>query len=1552
MERDREGRAEGEGPASDPAPARTAVAGAALDPNPEDQRLSTLPVSAPPPGLIAGATPPDRMPLSPGAVVNHYEIVRELGRGGMGSVFLARDTRLARLCAIKVLLEYTGEGAGRFLAEARATARCKHENIVVIYEVHEIRGYPYMVLEHLEGRTLRAWMAGRERREPAPPSVALEIMMPVVRALVCAHEMGIVHRDLKPENIFLTESGQVKVLDFGIAKRIEAGEMAGAIASVRSPPAEDPGLTRQGALMGTLPYMSPEQWLGMDIDPQTDIWAAGVILHELVTGSHPLAPAGMAQLLGVRDLELPMPSVHGRRPDVGPLGAIIDRCLEKRKSERVGSARELLAELELLAPDREARAPVEDESPFAGLSAFQESDAPRFFGRERDIAAVLSRLRNQQLVVVAGPSGAGKSSFVRAGVIPALKRSEGGWEALILRPGRRPLAALADALALVSEAPAEAGAGAPEAADNDELAMALRARPGYPGARLRAHCRRAGGGRHILLFVDQFEELYTLGVGPDERAAFLACLEGVADDASSPLRVVLAVRSDFLDRMAADRHFMTEVARGLVFLPPMGREGLRDALTRPVEAIGYRFEGDELCEQMLDSLESTSSPLPLLQFTAVKLWEARDRGRRLVTRDGYRTLGGVAGALSAHADAGLAALPAPEQRLARSILLRLVTPERTRAVVSMAELRELSEGGDAAEQVVHHLAAARLLLIETGGDREGATVELVHESLIDRWAKLRQWLDENEKDALFLARARAAAQSWEASAQAEGLLWRDRAAEEARQWLERRRAERGADASSELGQREERYLSAVVALADRARRLRRGIVVEVIAALLVISVVVSYLAIRADEQATHAEEAAARAQAEARQARNATRMAAAREHEADPTAVLALLREVEPPDIPRGWSELARWALESGVARVALTHPDVVRHAAWSPDGRRIATASDRTVRVWGADGTSQPLELDGHEGAVISVAWSPDGRRIVTGSHDGTARVWSLDRRGEPLILRHQDSVCSAAWSPDGRRIVTASRDTTARVWSHDGVGEPVVLRGHEDALRSAAFSPDGKRIVTASEDRTARVWSAEDASELLVLRGHQSRVSSAAFSPDGKRIVTASWDKTARVWGADGSGEPLVLSGHQDGLYSAAFHPDGQRVVTASHDQTMRVWSAEDARERFVFRGHGDAVAWAAWSPDGRRIVSASMDKTVRVWDAEGPGRSRVLSGHQRMVYRAAWSPDGRRIVTASWDKTARVWDAEGRGRPVVLGGHEGEVNWAAFSPDGQRIVTASHDRTARVWSADGAGNPRVIRGHAGGLGSAAWSPDGQRVVTASDDRTVRVWDADNARELLVLQGHQGRVNTAVFSPDGRRIVTASQDKTARVWSADGAGEPLVLRGHEDPVTAAAWSPDGKRIVTASQDKTARVWSADGSGQPLVLAGHKHWVNSATFSPDGTRIVTASQDKAVRVWSADGTGEPLILRVSRFSYNSVAFSPDGKRIAAASDDHAAWVWSDFEPLSGLGDPKLWAATTYCMPIERRIVLLNVPEATAKAQNKACARHVEEARAASAEPL
>jgi serine/threonine protein kinase len=275
------------------------------------------------------AAPATGPALPPGTRIHQYEIIRILGEGGMGTVFLARDLRLGRRVAIKLLQAHEPEQARRLLAEARATARCHHDNIVVVHEVGEHAGAPYLVLEYLDGRPLTALVENGQR---LPSSRAVEIMCSIARALACAHEAGIVHRDLKPDNVFVTEAGTIKVLDFGIAKVLRADDLLGG------------GEPEDGAA-GTLPYMAPEQWgIGVEIDHRTDLWACGILLHQMICGRHPL-PA--ARLITTAALDRPMPSMADAAPPGVPreLVAVVDRCLRKARDERFASATELLAAL-------------------------------------------------------------------------------------------------------------------------------------------------------------------------------------------------------------------------------------------------------------------------------------------------------------------------------------------------------------------------------------------------------------------------------------------------------------------------------------------------------------------------------------------------------------------------------------------------------------------------------------------------------------------------------------------------------------------------------------------------------------------------------------------------------------------------------------------------------------------------------------------------------------------------------------------------------------------------------------------------------------------------------------------------------------------------------------------------------------------------------------------------------------------------------------------------------------------------------------------------------
>ena len=700
--------------------------------------------------------------------IGRFGLIRELARGGMGQVFLARDTKLGRKVAIKFLLHDDPSFVSRFVIEARATARCTHENIVTIFEVGEHQGLPFMVLEFLEGKTLSQLL---EQRMSVRAFV--ELMVPVARALERAHEHGIVHRDLKPSNIFVTDRGQVKVLDFGVAKcfdtplAAELDRIAAPVAETRMMDAVEPEATYvtfsgNGSLVGTLPYMSPEQWGADDVDHLSDIWAVGVMFWRALCGVHPAGTMTPDKLRAkLTDLETPLPSIAQRDPTIPrEIAAIVDRCLAKKKAHRYQSASQLVADLQAFMQPRAVR--DEDACPYRGLAAFGEGDAKFFFGRSNEIRTAVSLLDAWPLLAVIGPSGVGKSSFVHAGLVPAVRATGTDWQVRVIRPGRSPLASLAAAL------------GDEDPATVNHVLAQLGESPGLFGEVLRRQCARSR--RRVLIVVDQLEELFTLSEDPGPRQLFLAALLAAADDPSAPVRVVLSMRADFLDRLAGHKQFLAELSRGLFFLSAPDTDSLRETLVRPAELAGHAFESPDIIADMMQMATSRGA-LPLLQFAATRLWDARDRPRRMLTLSAYNAMGGVGGAFARHADEVAASVPVQHQTLLRAVMTRLVTPEGTRAVVDHRELLSLGDGREV-QHIIDLLVRARLVHMHTD-PAAGATVEIVHEVLITEWPTLRRWLEDSHALRGFMHELQQAARQWAARGRPADLVWRGATAQEA-----------------------------------------------------------------------------------------------------------------------------------------------------------------------------------------------------------------------------------------------------------------------------------------------------------------------------------------------------------------------------------------------------------------------------------------------------------------------------------------------------------------------------------------------------------------------------------------------------------------------------------------------------------------------------------------------------------------------------------------------------------------------------------------------------
>ncbi len=1165
-------------------------------------------------------------------------------------------------------------------------------------------------------------------------------------------------------------------------------------------------------------------------------------------------------------------------------------------------------------------------NPFPGPQPYRAADRDRFFGRE-DLSHLLERsILANRCVTVYGPSGAGKSSLLQASVFPKLVEKH---DVRLIRvdawpDGEEPTKWLANAIH------AELGlAELNEGADAEE--SVFRAAKGAARS----------SSRLLVVYLDQLEQLLFSGRNSEETQPFFDCTEKLLDLPLRNVRVVLSLREDYLGRFRDRLRDMPRITENGARIGPMSVAELTDTVVCSAAAgePAQTWAPDEIRELMMQvrvpgqmATDAAEAQSAYAQIICRALFQERAAGKMVDATEAEAILQRY---FASTLD-DLGALRSKAQLLLEE---HLVSEDGSRTLRTEKELARIATGSDIAQILKQLEEAAILRAEEHHGNRY---FEIGHD-----------WL---------------ARQVFEQRHAREQALALEREREEARKRLDHARRQR-------------RFYAGIagVSIALATGGVSLGLYVRAQQA----RAEVASAAAKAAEQA--AKSAEFEAKNKAIEASDARLLAGFRElrNQGQIAWGMKLLRDVQKPEEARGWIALANDALQNGALEVTLRGSQhAFGMAAWSPDGHRIAAASeDGRVWIWKSSGQGEPFSLVVHEKPIRSIAWMPDGARFVTASEDGTAKLVYVDSTQKPTVFDPRvGPLRSAVCSPRGDRIAVLAHDSTIRVWHSDGSGL-VEIKGHDGEIMSLVFSPDGGSVITSATDKTARRTAIEGSNQSIVFRGHKDIVQFAAPSPDGAYVVTASNDNTARIWPSSGKGLPVVLEGHRGTVIHAAWSSDGKYVATASLDNSARIWPVDGKTESVKLAADGLSMAAVAFRRDDRYLLTRSFDRTAAIWPVSG-GKPLRLDAHEGPIASAGWNPDGSHVLTAAheppsglardtsvkvWrlehleglprkqkpfyhtatigpsanhvlaafdDRTAQWFRLDGSGEHIRFSGHEDWVTGIAVDPQEKWVLTTSADKTARLWSADGKGDPVVFRGALGIVRAGAIRPNGSHVITGSDDRKIRLWKIDAATLEKELPGHTDIITNLSWSPDGAFFLSTSMDHSARIWTADGAGAPIEIKGHRGGVVHAAWSPDGARIVTASEDFTARVWNGK-TGEFQFALEHDGPVLIVAFSQDGKKIATSSVKNGLRVWNADGSGEPVEIQVDS-PIAALKFIDDGKRIVTISEDDSTRTFLIDVPVVMR---HLEMANHDCLPPEQRVTYLGETPETAKTLHEACER-------------
>jgi WD40 repeat protein/serine/threonine protein kinase len=1188
--------------------------GAAYRPGPElVRRLQDCPANT-----LVDAAGPGRAESS--AAIRHqswpavagYEILAELGRGGMGVVYKARQTRLGRVVALKMLLagaHASPQELARFRVEAEAVARLQHPNIVQIFEVGEEKGCPYLALEYVDGPNLAQQLKGA----PMPARTAADLVETLARAIDFAHARGIVHRDLKPANILLVSGGMVsgecpdlsfrgtthhspltthqpKITDFGLAKRLDAT-----------------AYTQSGALLGTPDYMAPEQAAGKAVGPATDVYGLGAILYHMLTGRPPFpAETPLETLLRLQAEEPVPPSVL--QPKVPrDLGTICLKALAKEPARRYPSAAALAVDLRLFLDGR----------PIQARPAGKAERLWRWCKRNPKLAGAVGLAA----LFLLAAAGLGLGLALHASAAADNLRVEGD----------RTRAALAKSQQLTKHLGREQGRTQAALAKSEQLTKHLGREQGRTQAaltkseRLTKHLTREQHQSRVTLANLALDRGQMLGEQGDVMAAMLWLGRALEYAPAGEVRLRHAIRMNLAAwrlrlnavRMVFSYSGTSKVDYGpaLAFRPDgkVVAVGGEDGAVRlwkvatgkqvggtlshkkPVVCARFSPDGRTLLTGSEDGKArlwetATGKPIAILPFkNSVTAVAFSPDGRTFVAASGDGT-----GRLGKTATAELFGEPLQH---AGPIYTVVFSPDGRTLLTGSADSTACLWHADSGKHVGKPLPHKwRVLCVAFSPD--GSTIAT------GSWDKTaRLWsvatLKQIGEDIPHPDRVSHVAFSPNGKTLLVAGSWD--AASTGRLWDVASRKPIG-DPLEHLG-----YIQAVAFSPD------------------------GRFALTASQDFTaRLWDSGTGAPASAPLTHRGMVSAAV----FSPDGQLFLTGGEE----PTAWL----WETATEKARPILVHAGDVWRVAFSPDGRTLATAGgDNVARLWNAATGKAIGQALNHKGKVFGVVFSHDSRWVLTASEDATARVWDA-ATGQPRTPPMAHCVrMSAVFSPDGALVVTYGDDARIRLWQAS-TGRALVglLPTPPAEIYDLAFSPDGRLVAMACANGKAGLWDVAARKLLEPCFQHGEAVSRLAFAPDGHKLLTASVDGTARLWDVATRrqfGRPLQ---HEGWVTAVAFRFDGRLVVTGSHDRTARIWDVATGQPVGQALRHQGAVETVAFSPDGRIVATASYDRTARLWDAETGKPIGPPLRHRDMVWHMAFSPDGRTLLTGSKDQTARLW------------------------------------------------------------------------------------------------------------------------------------------------------------------------------------------------------------------------------------------------------------------------------------------------------------------------